>query len=408
MSKAATLARSASITAVFVMMMIVLALTGCSAQGGASASKDGASAAPVKVKIGVGVPLTAGPVAFGEGIVRATKLAVEEANASERAKKAGITFEVVAGDDQADPKTGVTVANQFASDPAVVGVVGHVNSGVSIPASAIYNRARIVEITPISTNPQLTAQGFDNIFRVCTIDTVQGSFAADAAFKDLGFTKAFVVDDSTQYGTGLADYFAEQFKTDGGTVTGREKTSDKDTDFKALVVKIKATNPDVVYYGGIYNSAALLAKQLRDAGVTAPLLGGDGLFDPQFVKLAGATNAEGDFSTSIGLPLDALPNGAAFKAAYTAAFPGKEIAAYDAYGYDAANVIIAAALTAAEQVGGAQVTAAAGREAIVKAVAATNAQGVTGTLSFDDKGDTLNKAITLYTVRDGAWTAYTK
>jgi len=397
-------ALTATIAAVVAAMM-ALTLTGC---GSSKASAQNAAAPKIVVKIGVGVPLTAGPVAFGEGIVRATKLAVQQANESTRAKESGIEFAVVTGDDQADPKTGVNVANQFASDPAVVGVVGHVNSGVSIPASAIYNRAKIVEVTPISTNPQLTDQGFDNVFRVCTIDTVQGSFAADAAFKDLGATKAFVVDDSTQYGTGLADFFAERFAADGGTVAGRDKTADKETDFKALVSKIKAAKPDVVYYGGIYNAGAILAKQLRDAGVVAPLLGGDGLFDQQYIKLAGGSNAEGDLSTSIGLPFDQLPKAQEFKAAYSAAFPGDEIAAYDAYGYDAANVIIDAVLAAAKTAGAANVTGQGGRSAIIKAVAATDSEGVTGKLAFDAKGDTLNKAITLYVVKSGAWTPWTK
>jgi branched-chain amino acid transport system substrate-binding protein len=396
--------RFASITAVLVAMMLALALSGCGSKPAAS----GGGAAAVTVKIGVGAPLTQGVVAFGQGIDRATKLAAEEANASERAKKLGIKFVVVAGDDQGDPKTGVTVANQFASDPALVGVVGHVNSGVAIPASTIYNRAQIVMIAPSATDPKLTQQGLKSIFRVCTIDTVQGSFAADAAAKDLGFKKAFVVDDSSQYGSGLADFFSQQFKADGGTLAGREKTSDKDTDFKALVVRIAASKPDVVYYGGLYNAGALLAKQLRDAGVDAPVFGGDGLNDGEFVKLAGAKNAEGSFATAIGLPLDKLPQGAAFKAAYAKAYPSETISAYDPYGYDAANVIINAVLTAAEKVGAGTVTSAQGRDAIIAAVAATDSEGVTGKLAFDGKGDTLNKAITLYTVRDGAWTAWSK
>lgn len=405
MSRAQGMVRTAAITAAFVAMtMMSVVLTGC----GAAKSPAGTAGATTEVKIGVGVPLTQGPVTFGEGIVRATKLAVQQANASAQAKKLGLRFTAVASDDQADPKTGVTVANQFASDPALVGVVGHVNSGVSIPASAIYHRANIVEVAPISTNPQLTQQGFDDIFRVCTIDTVQGSFAADAAFKDLGATKAFVVDDSTQYGSGLAEFFAKQFAADGGTVVGQEKTSDKDTDFKALVSKIAAAKPGIVYYGGIYNAGALLAKQLKDAGVTAPLLGGDGLFDPQFIKLAGGTNAEGDLSTSIGLPFDKLPKATEFEAAYKKAFPSDEIAAYDAYGYDSANVIIDAVFSAAGKVGAANVTGAQGRAAIIKAVAATDTDGVTGKLAFDAKGDTLNKAITLYVVKGGAWTPWVK
>lgn len=387
------------------LVAVAMMMSGC---GTKEASSSDEPTAPVVVKIGVGVPLTAGPVAFGKGISRATSLAVKQANESERAKQAGITFEVVEGDDQADPKVGVNVANLFASDPKLVGVVGHVNSGVSIPASKIYNQNNIVEITPISTNPALTEQGYDNIFRVCTIDTVQGSFAADKAAKDLGFKRAFVVDDSTPYGDGLATFFAQQFEANGGTVVGRERTSDKDTDFSALATKIKAANPDVIYYGGIYNAASLLARQTDEAGVTAPLFGGDGLYDAEYIRLAGEANAQGDFSTSVGLPVDKLPKGAAFQADYKAEYPGEEIAAYDAYGYDAANVIIDAVLAAAEAEGADQVTTPAGRKAIIAAVAKTDAEGVTGRLAFDAKGDTLNKAITLYTVRGAEWVASDK
>ena len=171
--------------------------------------------------------------------------------------------------------------------------MGHLNSGVSIPASKVYADKKIVMISPASTNPALTQQGLTNVFRVCTTDAVQGPAAADYATKLLGFKTAYVVDDSTPYGEGLADEFAKQFAANGGKVLGTEKTSDKDTDFNALVTKIKATNPDVIYYGGIYNAGALLAKQAKDGGIKAPLMGGDGLYDAEFIKLAGAAQRRG-------------------------------------------------------------------------------------------------------------------
>jgi len=382
--------------------------TGCATTSSADDKPSASTQSVTKVKIGVGVPLTQGVVAFGQGAVRATRLAVDEANKSDRAKELGIQFEVVEGDDQGDPKVGVNAANTFASDPSLVGVVGHINSGVNIPASRVYNEARIVNITPGATNPALTEQGFDNIFRTTTIDTVQGSFAADAAFGDLGLKTAYVIDDSSPYGAGLADNFALQYEKDGGTVVGREKTSDKDTEFSALATKIKSANPEVIYYGGVYNAGALLARQVRAAGVKAAIIGGDGFNDAEYIKIAGPEAAKDSYTTGIGLPLDDLPKGQEFKAAYLAAFPDKEISATDPYAYDAANVIIAGVLTAAEQLGADKVTGPSGREAIIKAVAATNTEGLTGKVAFDEKGDSVNKSVTLNVVNGEAWVPYRK
>jgi branched-chain amino acid transport system substrate-binding protein len=379
------------------LMALTMVAAGCS--GG---SKTTGTTSETTVKIGIGAPLTAGAVALGQGMERGAELAIEQANASDAAKSAGIKFVGVPGDDQGDPKTGVTVANTFASDADLLGVMGHLNSGVSIPASKVYADKKIVMISPASTNPALTQQGLTSVFRVCTTDAVQGPAAADYATKLLGFKTAYVVDDSTPYGEGLAAEFAKQFTANGGTVAGTAKTSDKDTDFNALVTKIKATNPDVIYYGGIYNAGALLTKQSKDAGLKAPLMGGDGLYDAEFIKLAGAAQAEGDFCTSVGLPLDKMPKGVDFKAAFEKKFPGETIAAYDAYSYDATNVIIEAILKEAKA-NKAGLTSPAGRDAIIKNVAETNTTGVTGEIAFNDKGDTTNKAITLYVVQGGAW-----
>jgi branched-chain amino acid transport system substrate-binding protein len=388
--------RMLAVVAALVALTMVAA--GCS--GGSKSSTGGTS--ETTVKIGIGAPLTAGAVALGKGMERGAELAIEQANAGEAAKAAGIKFVGVPGDDQGDPKTGVTVANTFASDPNLLGVMGHLNSGVSIPASKVYADKKIVMISPASTNPALTQQGLTSVFRVCTTDAVQGPAAADYATKLLGMKSAYIVSDSTPYGDGLADEFSKQFAANGGTILGTEKTSDKDTDFTALVSKIKPLNPDVIYYGGIYNAGALLTKQAKDGGIKAPLMGGDGLYDAEFIKLAGAAQAEGDFATSVGLPLDKLPTGVDFKAAFEKKFPGETIAAYDAYSYDATNVIIEAILKQAG-VDKAGLTSPAGRDAIIKNVADTKTTGVTGEISFDDKGDTTNKAITLYVVQGGTW-----
>ena len=385
---------------VAVLAVVALVVTGC---GGSGASTAGSG--KVTVDIGIGAPLTQGATALGQGMVRGATLAIDDVNASADAKKLGITFVGIQGDDQGNATKGGNVANQFASDPKLVGVMGHLNSGVSIPASAIYARTNIVMVSPASTNPLLTQRGLKNVFRVCTTDAVQGPVAADDAITKLGKKAVYVVDDSTPYGTGLADQFQKEFVAKGGKLLGRDKTADSDTDFKALVTKIKATKPDLVYYGGIYNAGALLAKQLKDGGVTAPMMGGDGLYDPQFVVLAGAANANGDYATSVGLPLDQLPQGQAFLKEFKAKYPNDEPAAYDAYSYDAAKVIMESVLVAAKSVGASSVTGTSGRQAIIAAVAAYNAPGITGQIAFDKFGDTTNKAITLYSVTNGAWGA---
>jgi len=384
------------------LVAVSMIATGC---GGGTATEEGGAgeAKAVTLKIGIGAPLTQGAVALGQGMKRGANLAISQANESAAAKDLGITFESVDGDDQGDPKTGVTVANQFASDTSLLGVMGHLNSGVSIPASKVYNENKIVQVSPASTNPALTQQGFSNVFRVCTTDDVQGPVGAESAFNELGFKTAVVVDDSTPYGEGLAAEFAKKFEELGGKVLFSEKTSDKDSDFNALVTKIKDANPDVIYYGGIYNAGALLTKQAKDAGYEGQLMGGDGLYDAEFINLAGAEQAEGDFCTSVGLPIASLPKGQQFQTDYKAMFPNDEIAAYDAYAYDAANVIIEAILKVAAEQGADQVGSPAGRDAIIAAVAATNMEGVTGAVAFDDKGDTTNKAITTYQVEKGAW-----
>lgn len=392
------------VAAVAAIAATALLVTGC---GGGGTKEGGAADSKGKtIKVGIGAPLTAGSVAQGQGIERGVRLALKQASESAEAKELGITFEGVVGDDQGDPKTGVTIANTFVSDPNLLGVVGHLNSGVTIPASKVYYDAKVPVVTPAATNPALTTQGFNNIFRTCTIDSVQGPTGADAAIADkIGAKTIVAIDDSTPYGEGLAAEFAKRFEAEGGKVLFAEKTSDKDSDFNALSTKIKAANPDLVYYGGTYNAGALLSKQMKAAGVKAPLMGGDGLFDPEYIKLAGPT-AEGDLCTSVGLPVSELENGKAFAEAYAAEFPENEIGAYDAYSYDAAMVICDAILKVAKEQGVEKLTTPAGRDAIIAAVADTDKEGVTGKVAFDKNGDTLNKAITVYRVESGKWAPY--
>ncbi|MDO8916252.1 MAG: branched-chain amino acid ABC transporter substrate-binding protein [Coriobacteriia bacterium] len=388
------------VSLIAVLAAVALVVTGC---GGTTGTTDGGAKA-VTVTIGIGAPISDGAVALGKGMVRGANLAVKQANESAEIKDLGIVLQTVEGDDKGDPTTGGNVATQFTSNPSLVGVMGHLNSGVTRVAVKIYNQGNVLQVSPANTAVDLTQMGMKNYFRVCTIDSVQGPAAADYAFKVAGKKVAFVVDDSTPYGTGLADEWAKQFEANGGKVAGREKTGDKDTDFKALVTAIKSKGVDIVYYGGIYNSGALLSKQMKEGGLAVPLMGGDGIFDGEFIKLAGAANAAGDLCTSIGLPTAEMPKGQEFIAAFKAEYPGEEIAAYDAYSYDAANVIIKAIIAVAKEMGADKVTTTEGKKAIIAAVPSTDFEGVSGKVSFDANGDTTNKAITVYAVgADGTW-----
>ncbi len=394
--------RKRFVALVALVAALALVVTGCASKTDTSDSSGGTKA--TEVVIGIGAPLSDGAVALGQGMVRGANLAVKKANESQELKDLGLTITTVEGDDKGDPTTGGNVATQFASNPNLVGVMGHLNSGVTRVAVKIYNQANILQVSPANTAVDLTQMGMKNYFRVCTIDSVQGPAAADYAYDVAGKKVAFVVDDATVYGTGLADEWAKEFAAKGGKVAGREKTTDKDTDFKALVTLIKSSGAEIVYYGGIYNSGALLSKQLKEGGVNVPLMGGDGIFDPEYIKLAGAANAKGDFATSVGLPLEQLPKGVDFKAAFEAAYPGENIAAYDAYSYDAADVIIKAIVSVAKEMGVDKLTTTEGKQAIIAAAAKTDFEGVTGKVQFDANGDTTNKAITVYVVgADGAW-----
>ena len=352
------------------------------------------------VRIGVGVPLTQGAASLGQGIERAVEVAVAEANKSQEARDLGLTFEVATKDDMGDPQTGTTVANEFAADEAVIGVVGHLNSGVTIPASSIYARENIAMITPAATNPALTEQGLSNVFRMIAPDDRQGPAAAEYAYETLGAKTAVVVDDSTTYGETLGDAFASAFKRAGGRVVLTKGTSDMDTNFRSLARKIKAKKPDVVYYGGLYLSGAAFSQQVHDAGVRVPVLGGDGLFDASYIQMGGV---DGDLCTCSGYPLEKLPGLTDFEAAYRDLYPGTEIAAFDAYAFDAANVIIQAALKISAEKGNDALTTSEGRQAIVDQIANTRITGATGPIGFDAKGETTNPIETIYRVEGGDW-----
>ncbi len=274
----------------------------------------------IVVKIGHVGPTTGPQAHLGKDNENGARMAIDDANAKGiviDGKK--IKFELDAQDDQADPKQGTIVAQKLVDDK-VAGVVGHLNSGTSIPASKIYNDAGIPMISPSATNPKLTLQGFKDVFRVMANDVQQGSvIGKDGGRHSLGAKKIAIIDDKTAYGAGLADETEKAAKAAGATVVAREYTNDKATDFKAILTKIKAKNPDVIMYGGMDAQGGPMVKQMKELGIKAKFIAGDGVCSAEWPKLAGGA-AEGEYCSQAGLPPDKMPNAKDFVTRFTAKY----------------------------------------------------------------------------------------
>jgi len=378
------------VAALAAAVALAMAASGCGSNAAQEAAGTGDAAEPKTVKIGFAAPLTGDNAVYGEGMKRAVELAIDEANASAEAKDAGVGFAIQPSDDAADPKQAVNVANALAGDTAVVAVVGHFNSGCSIPAAPVYDESELAMVT-VSSNPQLTATGLKNVNRVVAKDDAQGGFAGELAWK-LGYKNVALIDDATPYGQGLATEFKKAFAEQGGSIVAEDRIQPKEVDFSALVTKMKQKAPDAVYYAGAHTEGALITKQMNSAGLDVPVMGGDMLYTPEYIKIAGEKNAEGDIATALGLPLEQQPKGGEFQQKYEDKY-GKAPEAYDSYAYDAARIIIQAVLSAGTE-----------RAAVLEAVrAGTLADGVTGTVAFDENGDNKQQVISAYKVTGGEW-----
>src|SRR5512137_600688 len=348
------------------------------------------AAAPVVIKIGHVAPLTGGIAHLGKDNENGARLAVDEINAAGGLKIGDKTFnlELVAEDDKADPKEG-TLAAQKLVDAGVVAVVGHLNSGTTIPASKIYSDANVTQISPSATNPKLTEQGFKTTFRVVANDNQQGGVLANYAAGTLKAKTIAIIDDRTAYGQGLADVVERVAKEKGLKVVAREFTNDKATDFNAILTKVRGTKPDVVMYGGMDATAGPMAKQMKQLGIKSTLLAGDGVCSPEFIKLAG--DAAGILHCSMaGEAVEKMAKGADFVAKYKARF-NQDVQVYSPYSYDAVYVIADAMKRAGK----------ADRASITAAMPATNYPGLTGQIAFDEKGDIKGGAISMFKVVDG-------
>ncbi len=340
------------------------------------------------VKIGHVAPTTGGIAHLGKDNENGARLAIEEINAAGLmvgGKK--VTLELVTEDDAGDPKTGTAVAQKLV-DAKVAAVVGHLNSGVSIPASSIYNKAGIVQISPSSTNPEYTLQGFKSTYRVVATDAQQGPALANYATKTLQAKTIAIVDDATAYGKGLADEFEKTAKANGATIVAREATNDKATDFKAILTKLKGKNPDVIMYGGMDATGGPFAKQAKELGLKSRIVAGDGLCTDKLAELAG--DAVSDVVCSeAGLAVSRMEKGSEFSEKYKKRF-GTDIQIYAPFTYDAVHVIVDAMKRAGS-------TDAA---KILEKMPEANLKGLIGDIAFDQKGDMKTASITLYNYID--------
>jgi branched-chain amino acid transport system substrate-binding protein len=346
----------------------------------------------VTVKIGHVGPTSGAIAHLGKDNENGARMAIDELNARGvmiGGKKA--TFELLAEDDAADPKQG-TAAAQKLVDSKVNGVIGHLNSGTTIPASKLYSDAGIPQISPSATNPKYTRQGYKTTFRVVADDTQLGGTLGKYAVGTMGAKTVAVVDDRTAYGQGVAEEFQKGVEAAGGKVVSTQFTTDKATDFTAILTAIKGKKPDVIFFGGMDAVAGPMLRQMKQLGIKAKFMGGDGVCTGELPKLAAGTMAdEGVVCAEAGgvegeekVGLDK------FKADFKAKF-GVDVQIYAPYVYDAVMTMA----TAMEKCGSAEPAT------YLPCLAASDYKGVTGTIAFDERGDIKNGALTLYTYKDG-------
>ncbi|BBC37317.1 Branched-chain amino acid ABC transporter substrate-binding protein [Streptomyces graminofaciens] len=378
-----------------------------SACGSRDDDNKGSSGDKTTVVIGVDAPLSGDLSALGLGIQNSADLAAKTANKKNYVD--GVEFKIEALDDQAQPSVGQQNAQKFISDKDVLGVVGPLNSSVSQQMQKPFNDAGLTQVSPANTGTELTqgdgwktgdsVRQFKTFFRTATTDEIQGAFAAEYLYSKAGIKKTYLIDDQKTYGAGLAASFKANYTKLGGEIVGSDHINPDDRDFNAVVAKIKKTGAKALYYGGEYPAAAPLSQQLKDSGQNIPLMGGDGIYSGEFPKLN--KKAEGDLATSVGKPVEQLDSAKDFIKAYDAAGYKDAYEAYGGLTYDATWAIIEAVKLAVEANDGK--LPSDGRKAVLDAMAKVKFDGVTGTISFDEFGDTTNTMMTAYKVEKNAW-----
>ncbi len=347
------------------------------------------------VRIGFASPLTGGQASYGKDNQNGAQMAIDELNA--RGAKIGgkaVRFELMPEDDQADPKLGPVIAQKFV-DAKVVAVIGHFNSGVTIPASKVYSDAGIPQLS-VSTNVKYTQQGFKTAFRLMADDGKQGKALGEYAVKTLKLKRLAVIDDATAYGQGLADEFVNAVKASGGQVVRHEHTNDKAVDFAAVLTTIKGARPEAIFFGGYDQQAGPMARQMKTLDMKIRLMGGETMNSTKFIELAGPA-AEGHIASTPGAALESRPGGKAFADRYKAAFK-QDIGLYAPYFYDGV-MLVAAAIQAADSADPAR---------ILPALAKIKHKGITADVEFDRNGDLTRGLLTIFQVKNGKWEVISK
>jgi branched-chain amino acid transport system substrate-binding protein len=351
-----------------------------------------ASAQDLVVKIGHVGPTSGAIAHLGKDNENGARMAIDELNAKGftiGGKKA--KFELLAEDDAADPKQGTAVANKLV-DAKVNGVIGHLNSGTTIPASKIYSDAGIPQISPSATNPKYTRQGFKTAFRVVADDVHLGGTLGRYAVKDLKGKSIVTIDDRTAYGQGVAEEFAKAVKANGGAIQDTQYTTDKATDFTAILTAVKAKKPDIIFYGGMDAVAGPMIRQMKQLGIKAKFMGGDGICTGELPKLAGGAMEDGQVvcAEAGGVEGEQKVGMAKFREDFKKKF-GTDVQIYAPYVYDAVMVMATAM----------QKCNSADPKVYLPCLQKTDYKGVTGPIAFDSKGDIKNGALTIHTYKDG-------
>ena len=353
----------------------------------------GSASAQEVVKIGHVGPTSGGIAHLGKDNENGARMAIDELNAK------GVTiggkkvkFELLAEDDGGDPKQG-TAAAQKLVDSKVAGVVGHLNSGTSIPASKIYSDAGIPQISPSATNPKYTRQGFKTTFRLVADDVHLGGTLGKYAVTQLKGKSIAVIDDRTAYGQGVADEFEKGVKAAGGKTVAREFTNDKATDFTAILTNLKAKKPDIVFFGGMDAVAGPMIRQMKQLGIKAKFMGGDGICTGELPKLSGGAMEDSQVvcAEAGGVEGEQKKGMDEFKARFKTKF-NADVQIYAPYVYDSVNVLVAAM----EKAGSSDPV-----KYLPVLAKTTGYKGVTGTIIFDEKGDIKNGALTMFTYKGG-------
>lgn len=357
----------------------------------ACAMAYGYAHADTVIRLGFSAPLTGPQSHYGEDMRNGLTLALEEANAQNiELDGEKVRFELVSKDDQADPRTAVQVAQQIV-DENVSGVLGHFNSGTTIPASRVYNDAGLPQIA-MATSPEYTDQGYDTTFRMMTSDTQQGAAVGVFIIEDLKAKNIALIDDRTAYGQGLTDQVEQAIKKAGGAIIAREYTTDKANDFTSILTSIKGKNPDVVFFGGLDAQSGPMRRQMATLGIDAPLVSGEMTRSDTFLRLAGES-ANGTYASLAGVPLDSMAAGEAFASAYKTRF-NTDPGVYAPYAYDGAWNMVAAMQAA---------NSAKPENYLVKLKELSRKGATSENIAYDAKGDLNEVSVTIYQVKDGAW-----